>query len=142
LFILDVKLPRSDGFELCRRLRMTNANAVILFLTVQSDLTDRVCGLESGADDYLLKPFEPAELVARVRALMRRYQRFQEAPYTTHLKAANVELHVSDLEVVVNHPKGARPVGLTPTEMKLLRCLMVSADRVVSRDVLLDSIWG
>jgi DNA-binding response OmpR family regulator len=142
LFILDVMMPHTDGFELCKKLRSANSDAVILFLTAKGELTDRVSGLELGADDYLVKPFEPAELVARVKALARRYQRFQEAPYTTHLKAGNVELHVSDLEAMINGRDGTRLVGLTPTEMRLLRCLMVNADRVVSRNVLLDSIWG
>jgi len=142
VFILDVMMPRIDGFELCRRLRSANSNAVIIFLTAKGDLGDRVFGLELGADDYLVKPFEPAELVARMKALVRRYQRFQEAPYASHLRVGSVELHVSELEVVIRDKVGSRPVGLTPTEMRLLRCLMVNADRVVSRNVLLESVWG
>ncbi|HEX2922812.1 MAG TPA: response regulator transcription factor, partial [Chloroflexota bacterium] len=142
LFILDVMMPYMDGFEVCRRLRSTNSDAVILFLTAKGELSDRLSGLQSGADDYLVKPFEPAELAARVKALMRRYQRFREVPHTTHLKAGNVELHISDLKLVVNNGAGGHLVRLTPTEMRLLRCLMVNAGRVVSRDALLDSIWG
>ncbi|MHB0868393.1 MAG: response regulator transcription factor [Chloroflexota bacterium] len=142
LFILDVMMPHIDGFEVCRRLRSANSDAVILFLTAKGELNDRLAGLQLGADDYLVKPFEPAELAARVKAQTRRYQRFQQAPHTTHLKAGNVELHVSDLKLVVNNNCGGQLVSLTPTEMKLLRTLMVNAGRVVSRDVLLDSIWG
>ncbi len=142
LFVLDVMMPHMDGFEVCRRLRNANSDAVILFLTAKGELNDRLSGLQLGADDYLVKPFEPAELAARVKALMRRYQRFQEAPHETHLKAGNVELHVSDLKLVVSNKSGGQLVSLTPTEMKLLRTLMVNAGRVVSRDVLLDSIWG
>jgi DNA-binding response OmpR family regulator len=142
LFILDVMMPHMDGFEVCRRLRSANSDAVILFLTAKGELSDRLSGLQLGADDYLVKPFEPAELTARVKALMRRYQRFREAPHTTHLTAGNVELHISDLKLVVGNRSGGQLVSLTPTEMKLLRCLMVNAGRVVSRDVLLDSIWG
>lgn len=142
LFILDVMMPHVDGFELCTRLRSANSDALILFLTAKGELNDRVSGLQLGADDYLVKPFEPAELAARIKALTRRYQRFQEAPYTTILKTGNVELHVSDLKLVVGDKKGARTASLTLTEMRLLRCLMVNSGHVVSRDVLLDSIWG
>jgi DNA-binding response OmpR family regulator len=142
LYVLDVNMPQTSGFDLCRKLRTANPSAVILFLTARTELDDRVSGLELGADDYLIKPFEPAELVARVKALMRRYQRTQKATYASSLKAGNVELHTSDLEVVVNGKNGTRLVALTPTEMKLLRCLMAASDRVVSRDVLLGSIWG
>lgn len=142
LFILDVMMPHMDGFEVCRRLRNAKSDSVILFLTAKGELNDKLSGLQLGADDYLVKPFEPAELSARVKALMRRYQRFQDAPHTTHLKAGNIELHVSDLKLVVNNKTGGHPVSLTPTEMKLLRCLMVNSGHVVSRDVLLDSIWG
>jgi len=142
LFVLDVMMPHMDGFEVCRRLRNAKSDAVILFLTAKGELNDKLSGLQMGADDYLVKPFEPAELSARVKALMRRYQRFQEAPHTTNLKAGGVELHISDLKLVVSNKTGGYPVSVTPTEMKLLRCLMVNAGRVVSRDVLLDSIWG
>lgn len=142
LFILDVMMPHMDGFEVCKRLRSAKSDAVILFLTAKGELNDKLSGLQVGADDYLVKPFEPAELSARVKALMRRYQRFQEAPHPTHLKAGSVELHISDLKLVVSKKTGGHLVSLTPTEMKLLRCLMVNAGRVVSRDVLLDSIWG
>ena len=141
LFIIDVMMPQLDGFELCRRLRATHRDAVIVFLTARAELESRVSGLDIGADDYLTKPFEPAELVARVKAAMRRYQRFQEAPFATNVKVGALELRVSDLEVV-NSQNGGDRVSLTPTEMKLLRRLMVSAGHVLSRDALLNSIWG
>jgi len=141
LFVIDVMMPQVDGFELCRRLRTSHRDAVIVFLTARAELESRVSGLDIGADDYLTKPFEPAELVARVKAAMRRYQRFQYAPYASNVKAGALELRVSDLEVV-NIQNGGSRVSLTPTEMKLLRRLMVSAGHVLSRDALLDSIWG
>jgi DNA-binding response OmpR family regulator len=141
LYILDVMLPRVDGFELCRRLRAANADAVIVFLTARAELEHRIGGLEQGADDYLTKPFEPSELVARVKAAMRRYQRFQEAPFAADIRVGALELRVSDLEVV-NSQNGGDRVSLTPTEMKLLRRLMISAGHVLSRDTLLDSVWG
>ena len=142
LFILDVMMPQMDGFEVCKRLRAINADAAILFLTARSDMSDKLSGLQIGADDYLVKPFEPAELVARVKALMRRYQRTREAPHDSNIKVGNVELQVSDLKLLISNRSGGRSVGLTPTEMKLLRSLMINAGRVVSRDTLLDAIWG
>jgi DNA-binding response OmpR family regulator len=141
LFVIDVMMPHVDGFELCRRLRAAHRDAVIVFLTARAELESRVSGLDIGADDYLTKPFEPAELVARVKAAMRRYRRFQEAPYASNVKAGALELRVSELEVV-NSQNGGTRVSLTPTEMKLLRRLMVSAGHVLSREALLDSIWG
>ncbi len=142
LFILDVMMPQMDGFEVCRRLMNINADAAILFLTARGEMSDKLSGLQIGADDYLVKPFEPAELVARVKALMRRYQRTREAPHESNIKIGNVELQVSDLKLVIANKSGGRSVGLTPTEMKLLRSLMINAGRVVSRDTLLDAIWG
>lgn len=142
LFILDVMMPQMDGFEVCRRLRSVNSEAAILFLTARSEMSDKLSGLQIGADDYLVKPFEPAELVARVKALLRRYQRTREAPHESKFKAGNLELHVSELKLVMSNKTGGRVVSLTPTEMKLLRSLMINAGRVVSRETLLDSIWG
>ncbi|HEX9015682.1 MAG TPA: response regulator transcription factor [Chloroflexota bacterium] len=142
LFILDVNMPQMDGFEVCKRLRNINADAAILFLTGRSDMADKLSGLQIGADDYLVKPFEPAELVARVKALMRRYQRTREAPHESNVKVGNVELQVSDLKLVMANRNGGKAVSLTPTEMKLLRSLMINAGHVVSRDTLLDAIWG
>lgn len=142
MFILDVMMPQMDGFEVCKRLRSINADAAILFLTARSDMSDKLSGLQIGADDYLVKPFEPAELVARVKALMRRYQRTREAPHESNIKVGSVELQVSDLKLVISNKSGGRSVGLTPTEMKLLRSLMINSGRVVSRDTLLDAIWG
>ena len=142
LFILDVMMPQMDGFEVCKRLRSVNSDAAILFLTARSEMSDKLSGLQIGADDYLVKPFEPAELVARVKALMRRYHRTREAPHESNIKAGNLELHVSELKLVVSNRSGGQVISLTPTEMKLLRSLMINAGRVVSRDILLDSIWG
>ena len=142
LFILDVMMPQMDGFEVCRRLRSVNSDAAILFLTARADMADKLSGLQIGADDYLIKPFEPAELVARVKALMRRYQRTREMPHESNIKLGSVELQVSDLRLIIANKAGGRSVALTPTEMKLLRSLMINAGRVVSRDTLLDAIWG
>jgi len=142
LFILDVMMPRMDGFELCRRLRSANSRAAIMFVSARGELEDRLLGLQLGADDYLVKPYEPTELVARVKAVARRSQRANHAQHALEVQANNVELRVSELEVVLHGTHGLRRVSLTPTEMRLLRCLMMNADQVVSRETLLDSIWG
>src|SRR4051812_17758253 len=81
LFILDVMMPRMDGFEFCRKLRTANSRAAVLFLSARGQLEDRLLGLQLGADDYLVKPYEPPELVARVKAVARRCQRYQQAPH-------------------------------------------------------------
>jgi DNA-binding response OmpR family regulator len=88
------------------------------------------------------KPFEPSELVARLNALTRRYQRHRQAPYTDQLRVGNVDLRVGDLEAVVTTRNGVQRISLTPNETKLLRCLMVNAGKLVSKETLLDSIWG
>jgi len=142
LFILDVMMPQMDGFEVCKRLRSVNSDAAILFLTARAEMSDKLSGLQIGADDYLVKPFEPAELIARVKALMRRYQRTREAPHESNIRVGNLELQVSELKLIMSNKSGGHAVALTPTEMKLLRSLMINAGRVVSRDTLLDSIWG
>lgn len=142
LFILDVMMPHMDGFELCKKLRSVDPDAAILFLTAKGEMTDKLEGLQIGADDYLVKPFEPAELVARVRALMRRYQRAREAPHEGQVRVGGLELQVGELKLVMANRAGGKVVSLTPTEMKLLRSLMSNAGHVVSRDTLLDSIWG
>jgi len=146
VFILDVVMPHVDGFEVCRRLREVNPDAGILFLTGRSDLDARVAGLNLGADDYLTKPFEPEELVARVSVLARRHQRQrqkqQQSPPSDELRVGNVALHVADLQVAITTSRGTELVHLTPTEARLLRRLMTTAGQVVSNGDLLVSIWG
>ena len=142
VFILNVVMPHLDGFELCRRLREIRPDAGILFLTGRTDLDTRVSGLNVGADDFLTKPFEPEELVARISALTRRYRTQQQAPYTTQLRVGNVDLRVGDLAVAITTGEGVERVNLTPTETKRLRHLMANAGQVVSKRDLLASIWG
>jgi DNA-binding response OmpR family regulator len=137
LVVLDLMLPEMDGLEVCRRLRHDPAvGAVpIIMLTAKTDEVDRVVGLEMGADDYVAKPFSPRELMARVRAVLRRSRRLETA---TVLGAGALRL---DTERHLVTLAGA-PVALAPKEFDLLRALLESRGRVLSRDYLLDRVWG
>jgi two-component system alkaline phosphatase synthesis response regulator PhoP len=137
LIVLDLLLPEIDGLEVCRRIRAEGASASvpIIMLTAKTDEVDRVVGLEMGADDYLVKPFSPKELVARVRAVLRRAQR----PVSTRtLRAGRLVLDPARHTV---EAAGA-PIVLTPKEFDLLRAFMEAAGRVLSREHLLDHVWG
>jgi DNA-binding response OmpR family regulator len=137
LIVLDLMLPELGGLEVCRRLRSDPDSAAvpIIMLTAKTDEVDRVVGLEIGADDYVLKPFSPKELVARVRALLRRAHRV-EAPRT--LAAGRLSLDSGRHLVTLD----GEPVALTPKEFELLHVLMEAAGRVLSREYLLDRVWG
>ena len=139
LVILDIMLPGMSGLEVCRALRShaSTAQLPIIMLTARAEETDRIVGLELGADDYIVKPFSPNELVARIRALLRRAQRGAESDETT-LRYRSL---VMDLprHTVVN---GGEPVKLTAKEFLLLRYLLRHKGRVLSRDVLLGDVWG
>jgi DNA-binding response OmpR family regulator len=134
LAILDVMLPGRDGFELCREIRKTS-DLPIIFLTARTDTVDVVVGLESGGDDYVPKPFAMRELIARVRALLRRVQ--SDTP-TKHISVGDIEIQ-PDSGVVL---KDGERVALTKTEFKLL-CTFASRPNVIfKRDVLLELVWG
>jgi phosphate regulon transcriptional regulator PhoB len=137
LIVLDLMLPGMDGLEVCRRVRADPATATlpIIMLTAKADEVDRVVGLEIGADDYLAKPFSTKELVARVRAVLRR-ARPGEA--TRPLEVGGVRLDASRHLVTV----GGRSVELTPKEFDLLHALLAAAGRVLSREHLLNRVWG
>jgi DNA-binding response OmpR family regulator len=136
IVILDVGLPgRSDGFDVCREIR-ARSTVPVLFLTARDDEVDRILGLELGADDYLVKPFSPRELVARVRAILRRTR---EGP------APQEVLTVGDLEVDVRRREARRAgevVALTTREFDLLAFLTHNAGLALSRQQLLDGVWG
>jgi two-component system response regulator MprA len=133
LVILDLGLPKLDGVEVCRRLR-AESDAPILILTARTDTDDRVEGLDSGADDYLVKPFERKELLARLRALMRR----RPPRGTAALAVSDLRLNPDTREV----HRGDRPIELTNREFELLEYLMRNERLVVSRERLLDEVWG
>ncbi|MCR4420532.1 MAG: response regulator transcription factor [Clostridia bacterium] len=133
LVILDLMLPDIDGFEVCRRLR-EDVNPLILMLTARDEVSDRVRGLDSGADDYLVKPFALEELLARVRALLRR--RLPETGKV--LEFADLRLDPNTREVT----RGDRPIQLTGKEFDLLALFMANPRRVLPRQTIMDRIWG
>jgi two-component system phosphate regulon response regulator PhoB len=137
LIILDWMLPKLSGIEVCRRLRSPSAgNRIpIIMLTARGEEGDRVRGLESGADDYIVKPFSPAELIARVRAVLRRSEPSRSED---KLSYGGIEMDLSSHKVYRN----GRSVHLGPTEYRLLQVLMERPTRVFSREQLLDKAWG
>jgi DNA-binding response OmpR family regulator len=133
LVILDLNLPGLDGLEVCRRLR-TSSDVPIVMLTARGEVDERVEGLETGADDYLAKPFKFEELLARVRAVLRRRTTQTERV----LRFGDLELNRDTREVF----QDGRPVRLTPREFNLLEVFMLHPRQVMTRDVLLDRVWG
>jgi two-component system, OmpR family, alkaline phosphatase synthesis response regulator PhoP len=134
LVILDVMLPGKNGFEICRELRQKGRNCAILMLTARSQVADRVAGLKLGADDYLTKPFEPPELVARIEALLRRVHREKAGAF---FRFGNVEVDFEKGDV----RKLGMPVNLAGKELHLLRYLVDRRGKVVSREELLEAVW-
>jgi DNA-binding response OmpR family regulator len=137
LVVLDIGLPGIDGFEVCRRLR-ARTGVPILILSARDDEVDRVAGLEAGADDYVTKPFSPRELVARVKAILRRAPGGGEAVGGGTLAAGDVELERASRTVTA----GGEPVELTAREFDLLAALLSHPGVVLSRDRLLELVWG
>jgi DNA-binding response OmpR family regulator len=136
LVVLDLGLPGRDGLDVARVLRRTSSVPIVM-LTARGDEIDRVVGLELGADDYVVKPFSPKELVARVRAVLRRTQAAR-AGGPEVLRVADVEVDVPRMRVAV----AGRPVELTPTEFQLLAALVREPGRVFTRGQLLDAVHG
>ena len=136
LAILDVMLPRKSGFDVCRELRQRGVDIAILMLTAKSQVVDRVVGLKLGADDYLTKPFDPSELLARVEALLRRVRQEKRIPVQT-FKFGDVEVDFERAEV----RKGGREVSMASKELQLLRYLVDHRGRVVPREELLQNVW-
>jgi two-component system response regulator MprA len=138
--VLDVMMPGLDGLETCRRLRITGDRVPVLMLTARRNVGDRVAGLDAGADDYLVKPFALEELLARVRALLRRAD-----PGNQELPSDDAILSFADLELDATSrrvSRGGRMIELTRTEFELLAVLLRSASRVVTRSVLFTEVWG
>ncbi len=136
LMILDLMLPKITGFEVCRTLRQNGHDLAILMLTARSQIVDRVVGLRIGADDYLTKPFDPAELVARVEALLRRVVKENRTPVRA-FAFDDVAVDFECAEVF----KGGLPVSLASKELQLLRYLVDHRDRVVPREELMRKVW-
>jgi len=139
LIVLDVMLPQIDGLEVCRLLRADDKTAAvpIIMLTARAEESERIVGLEMGADDYLAKPFSPNELVARVRALLRRAQR-QESPSGRPLTYGTIVVDADRHTVSLD----GENVTLTAKEFLLLEYLLQHRGRVLSRDILLEQVWG
>jgi DNA-binding response OmpR family regulator len=139
LLLLDLMLPGLDGLEVCRRLKMDakTSSIPIIMLTAKGEEADKVLGLGLGADDYVTKPFSLKELLARVKAVLRRSARAEKAPAPEKIKCGSIELDAAKVEVRL---KGA-PLELTAKEFELLKALMAAGDRVLSREELLEKAW-
>ena len=134
LIILDVMLPKKDGFEVCRELRRAGSNTPVILLTAKTQESDKVLGLEIGADDYVTKPFSPRELRARVKAILRRGT--GTSPEIYRFGDAEVDFTRGELR------RSGRPVEMTPREFKLLCAFVRHRGRVLTREQLLDEAWG
>jgi DNA-binding response OmpR family regulator len=141
LIVLDIMLPQMDGFDVCSQLRKSSVTPVLM-LTAKNEEIDKILGLELGADDYLTKPFSPRELLARIKALLRRISYYHQEENNG---GDGVELKRAELLLSVNKhqlTKNGLPVELTLTEFELLKLLATNPGQVFSRDFLLNRIWG
>jgi DNA-binding response OmpR family regulator len=136
LIILDIMLPKMDGFEVCRQLRQAGVGTPILILTAKSQEIDKVLGLELGADDYVTKPFSPRELIARVKAILRRVKGARERADVCRF--GDVEIDFTKYEVT----KNGQPVYLTSREFSLMGFLVQHEGQVIDRSTILDGVWG
>jgi DNA-binding response OmpR family regulator len=137
LILLDLALPGLDGVEVCRRIRVFST-APIIMLTARAGEGDKVIGLDVGADDYVTKPFSPRELIARVKAHLRRVQTYAQADQQDVLEVGAIAMDVPGRIVRIR----GREIQLPPKEFDLLRVFMTHPDRVLGRDYLLDRVWG
>lgn len=135
LILLDVMMPIIDGMEVCRIIRR-ESDVPIIMLTARGEYNDKILGLELGADDYIVKPFSPGEVIARIKAIFRRIDNAESSskPLTLH----NLEINIETYTVKINHIS----INLTKKEIELLYLLASNPGRVFTRDVLLDKIWG
>ena len=140
LVLLDLMLPGIDGYQVCRELR-TKSNVPIIMLSAKGEIFDKVLGLELGADDYIIKPFDSKELVARVKAVLRRYQPSKADKASPDIKCVeypNLVVNQTNYSVLYN----GKPVDMPPKELELLYFLASSPNQVFTREQLLDHIWG
>jgi DNA-binding response OmpR family regulator len=136
LILLDIMMPKLDGFEVCAELRRLGHGTPVLMLTAKGQVEDRVAGLDVGADDYLVKPFSTEELLARVRALLRRSRKQGHAP--RKLKLGDVEIDLARQTA----SRGRKPIHLTAKEFSMLRLMAEAEGEPVSREKFLDVVWG
>lgn len=137
LILLDLILPDGDGIEWCGRIRERHRMPIVI-LSTRRQLEDRVAGLETGADDYIVKPFEPAEVIARVRAQLRRAQKLSSSDGRDVIRAGRLTIDPSLQDALVD----GQPAGLTQKEFQLVQLLAQRAGKAVSRDFLIDHLWG
>lgn len=141
LILLDLMLPGIDGYQVCREIH-ANSNTPIIMLSAKGEVFDKVLGLELGADDYIIKPFDPKELIARVKAVLRRYQAIKpavsEVPKTKCVAYPGIEINLTNYSVIVD----GHNVDMPPKELELLYFLASSPNQVFTREQLLDQIWG
>ena len=141
MILLDLMLPGIDGYQVCREIR-TKSNVPIIMLSAKGEIFDKVLGLELGADDYIMKPFDSKELVARVKAVLRRYQPAKAiataTPATKCVEYPDLTINLSNYSVIYN----GKQVDMPPKELELLYFLAASPNQVFTREQLLDHIWG
>lgn len=135
VILLDVMMPKVDGFEVCRRIRATS-NVPIIMVTARGEDFERIMGLDIGADDYIVKPFSPSEVMARVRAILRRVQPGEKASGVFGFE--NLKINIEDYTVTV----GGEAVSLTKKEIEILWTLASNKNKVFSRENLLNTVWG
>jgi DNA-binding response OmpR family regulator len=139
LVVLEIDLPGQDGFALCKELRRQHFEGAIIFVTKRHKSDEKIRAFNYGADDFIVDPFDPLELVARADSISRRYQRMDHQVLGTILKAGDAELSINTLTFRIT---GQEPVVLTPTELRLLECLMRNSEITVSQDMLVERGWG
>jgi len=139
IVILDVMMPKVDGWEVCRRIREAGSSVPVLMLTAKDDIKDRVKGLDNGADDYLVKPFALEELLARVRALLRRKSSETEVESISRQVAYEDLVLDLDMRQVI---RDGHTIELTTKEFELLHLFMLNPKRVLTRDMIMEKIWG
>lgn len=137
LVMLDIMLPGMDGYQVCTTIRKNN-DVPIIMLTARSDTFDKVLGLEMGADDYIVKPFEPKEMVARVKAVLRRYEKSDEKESNKTVSFENLKISLNDYTVIYH----GESLSFPPKELELLYFLAENKNQVFTREQLLDKIWG
>jgi DNA-binding response OmpR family regulator len=136
IVLLDVMMPKTDGFEVCREIRKTS-NVPVIMITARGEDFEKIMGLDIGADDYIVKPFSPGEVMARVRAIMRRMSRTDDSKRQI-CSFDNLNINLDDYSVTI----GEQTVSLTKKEVELLWTLATNQNKVFSRDNLLSSLWG
>ncbi len=138
LVLLDIMMPNKDGFQVCREIREVSPNKPIIFVSAKDDSFDKVLGLELGADDFVVKPFDMKELSARVKAVLRRYAARDDQNDDEVIKFDNIEISLEKYELKLN----GKSVDIPPKELELLYFLASNYNRVFTRDQLLDKVWG